>query len=166
MIRRPMTSAILVLALMGGTRAGAQPAQPDYHPSLGDLMTMAVQPRHIKLGLGGRARNWTYAGYEASELKNAFGRIARTIPSYRNQDMAASMAANVKDPLEAVDAAIKARDGRRFDAAYAQLTKACNGCHQGLDHGDVVIQIPQASMYPDQVFAPAGAGPPRRAHRR
>jgi len=43
-------------------------AQPDYHPSLGDLMTMAVQPRHIKLGMAGKARNWEYAAYETSEL--------------------------------------------------------------------------------------------------
>ena len=55
---------------------------PDYHPSFGDLMTMAVQPRHIKLGIAGAAGNWAYAAYEVSELKNAFARIARTIPSY------------------------------------------------------------------------------------
>jgi hypothetical protein len=47
---------------------------PDYHPSLGDLMTMAVQPRHTKLGLAGQARNWPYAQYELSELRNALAR--------------------------------------------------------------------------------------------
>jgi hypothetical protein len=146
-------------ALVAGAAMAEAPPQPEYHPSLGDLMTMAVQPRHTKLALSGRARNWTYAAYEASELKNAFARVARTVPTYRNNDMAGMMAANVKEPLDAVDAAIKAHDGARFDAAFAQLTHACNTCHQGMDHAFVVIRVPQASMYPDQNL---GAEPARR----
>lgn len=149
-------AAAICLVLSGGP-GQAQTTQPDYHPSLGDLMTMAVQPRHIKLGLAGRARNWSYLTYEASELRNAFNRVARTVPSYRNQDMAGMVAANIKEPLDHMDAAIKARDGRRFDAAYAEVTHACNSCHQGLGHPEVVIQLPQASMYPDQNFGAGGA---------
>ena len=143
-------AALAICLAVSGGRAPAQTAQPDYHPSLGDLMTMAVQPRHIKLGLAGQARDWSYLTYEASELRNAFNRIARTVPTYRANDMAAMVAANITDPLDQLDAAIKARDGRRFDAAYRQVTHACNTCHQGLGHPEVVIQSPQASVYPDQ----------------
>ena len=50
----------------------------DYHPSLSDMMTMAVQPRHTKLGLAIRVHNWAYAGYEVGELRGAFTRI--TLP--------------------------------------------------------------------------------------
>ncbi len=139
-------------ALLAGGQAPAQTAQPEYHPSLGDLMTMAVQPRHIKLGLAGRARDWPYLAYEAGELRNAFNRVARTVPSYRNSDMAGMVAANIKEPLDHLDEAIKAHDGRRFDAAYAAVTHACNSCHEGLGHAEVVIQTPQAGMYPDQDF--------------
>jgi hypothetical protein len=49
--------------------APAATPTPDYHPSLGDLMTMAIQPRHTKLGLAGQERNWPYAQYELSELR-------------------------------------------------------------------------------------------------
>ena len=154
--------AALVVGAAAADGSHAQPArQPDYHPSLGDLMTMAVQPRHIKLWQGGRARNWPYAAYEASELRNAFGRIARTIPTYRDTQLASMVASNMKDPLASLDAAIKARDGQRFDAAYASVTHACNACHQGLGHPEVVIRVPQSAMYPDQVFSPA-AGSARR----
>jgi len=142
--------AVLAASGLAPVRAPAQTAQPDYHPSLGDLMTMAVQPRHIKLGLAGKARNWPYLTYEASELRNAFNRVARTVPAYRNQDMAGMVEANMKDPLDRLEAAIKARDGRRFDQAYAAVTHACNTCHQGLGHPEVVIEVPQAWMYPDQ----------------
>ncbi len=141
----------LGLAFAAG-QAPAQTVQPDYHPSLGDLMTMAVQPRHIKIGLAGRARQWGYLTYESSELRNAFNRAARTVPTYRGQDMAAMVAANIKDPLDQLDAAIKARDGRRFDVAYRAVTHACDTCHQGLGHPEVVIQVPRTGMYPDQDF--------------
>src|SRR5580658_1633485 len=86
--------------------AAAAPTQPDYHPSMGDLMTMAVQPRHIKLGLAGKQKNWAYAGYELSELRNAFARIARTIPKYQTMDTADMTTALTKAPLDALEQAI------------------------------------------------------------
>ena len=154
---RILAAAIALAALVAG-RPTAQPAppQPDYHPSMGDLMTMAVQPRHTKLGLAGRARNWPYAAYEVSELKNAFGRIARTIPTFNGHDTAELVATQIKDPLEALEGAIKARDGKRFDAAYAGVTQACNVCHKALNHDPVVIRAPDGAAYPDQDFRPRG----------
>jgi hypothetical protein len=125
---------------------------PDYHPSLGDLMTMAVQPLHTKLGLAGQARNWPYAQYELSELRNAFARIARTIPTYRNIDMAAVIGALTTEPLKAVEQAINAKDADQFKAAYAGLTTTCNACHLSQDHPFVVIRVPGTNPYPDQDF--------------
>jgi hypothetical protein len=125
---------------------------PDYHPSLGDLMTMAVQPRHTKLGLAGQAKNWPYAQYELSELRNAFARIARTIPTYRNIDMAAVIGALTTEPLKAVEQAINAKDAGQFNSAYAHLTTTCNACHLSQEHPFVVIQIPVTNPYPDQDF--------------
>jgi hypothetical protein len=133
-------------------QAPAAPAgpQPDYHPSFGDLMTMAVQPRHIKLGMAGKARNWEYAAYEASELRNAFGRIGRTIPTYRKQALPDLFADNILPSMDKLDAAIKAKDGAGFDAAYKEVTASCNNCHGALDHSFVVIREPIASPYTDQ----------------
>jgi hypothetical protein len=125
-------------------------AQPDYHPSFGDLMTMAVQPRHIKLGIAGKARNWEYATYEVDELKNAFGRIGRTIPAYRKQSLSDMFASAILPQVEDVSAAIKAKDGAKFDAAYTALTQSCNNCHMALEHQYVVIREPKASPYADQ----------------
>ena len=125
---------------------------PDYHPSLGDLMTMAIQPRHIKLGLAGQERNWPYAQYELSELRNAFARVARTIPTYRNIDMAAVIGALTTAPLKAVEQAIHTQDAGQFKVAYAALTTACNACHLSQDHASVVIRVPNTNPYPDQDF--------------
>jgi hypothetical protein len=138
-----------------GTATSSAPAvnpTPDYHPSLGDLMTMAIQPRHTKLGLAGQAGNWPYAKYELSELRNAFARVARTIPIYRNIDMAAITGALTTEPLKAVEQAINAQDVGQFKTAYAGLTTACNACHLSQDHAPVVIRVPSTNPYPDQDF--------------
>jgi hypothetical protein len=146
------------------TQAPAAP-QPDYHPSFGDLMTFAVQPRHIKLGVAGKARNWDYAAYEASELRNAYGRIGRTIPVYRKQALPDMFASAILPAMDKLDAAIKARDGAAFDAAYKEVTASCNTCHTGLDHAFVVIREPSASPYADQNLTGAEASA-RRAKRK
>ena len=137
------------------TPAATTPPQPEYHPSLGDLMTMAVQPRHLKLGIAGKEKNWAYAKYELSELRNAFGRVARTIPVYRNADLGALMTALTAEPLKDVEQAIDAGDGSKFKAAYTKLTNACNACHLSQEHAMVVIRVPDAGVFPDQDFRPA-----------
>jgi hypothetical protein len=162
----PNVMAFLLLVSAFSAAAGRDPApsaaattpevntQPDYHPSMGDLMTMAVQPRHIKLGLAGHQRNWAYAGYELSELRNAFARIARTIPKYQSVDTAEIVTAVTQAPLDALQRAVQAGDASQFEAAYKQLTQACNACHLSLNHGPVVIKPPDAAMFPDQDFRP------------
>ena len=136
------------------TAAAPSPSQPDYHPSMGDLMTMAVQPRHTKLGVAGTRRNWTYAAYELAELRNAFARVARTIPLYGSTDTAAIVDAMTRAQLAAVDSAIKNADSNAFSSAYAQLTAACNACHTSQAHAMVVIKAPTAASFPDQDFEP------------
>jgi hypothetical protein len=48
-----------------------------------DLMTTAARPRYSKLDLAGKQNNWPCAGYEPNALRNAFARIARTIPKHQ-----------------------------------------------------------------------------------
>jgi hypothetical protein len=137
------------------TPAAAQgDAPPAYRPSLADLMTATIQPRHIKLGLAGQEKNWRHAAYELGNLKGAFDRTAHAWPTYRTTDMADLIEATTKAPIEAVATAIKAGDPAKFDEAYEQLTGTCNACHQSTDHSLVVIRVPRASPYPDQDFRP------------
>ena len=148
-------AAICALSAAPARSADSPPAapqgpQPDYHPSLADLMTSAVQPRHIKIGVAGKARNWAYLTYESSEMRNAFTRIARTIPAYRQNKLADLFASGVVPALDELDAAIKVKDAAKFDTAYVHVTEACNNCHMSLDHAYVVIRAPLTSPYPDQ----------------
>jgi hypothetical protein len=131
-----------------------KPAAP-YHPDLDDLMTAFVQPRHIKLGLAGSERNWAYAAYELSELRETFEVVAKLVPIHGNLAIPAAIASTVEQPMVALDAAIKAKDNAAFTKAYADLTTSCNACHQSADHGAIVIKVPTVSDFPDQDFRPA-----------
>jgi hypothetical protein len=126
-----------------------------YHPGLGDLMTAFVQPRHIKLGLAGAAQNWAYAAYELGELQEAFDDAGKLVLKHGSLAIPDAIAATVKPPLAALDAAIKAKDQAAFTKAYADLTDGCNACHKSADHAAIVIQVPTVSgtAFPDQDFS-------------
>jgi hypothetical protein len=150
-------SVILVppISAAGQTVPGAQGgASPLYRPGLGDLMTMTVQPRHIKLALAGRERNWAYAAYELHELEESFERAARAWPQWRSLPIADMMTSVTKEPVAALAQAIKATDADKFAVAYKQLTDGCNSCHKSADRGVIAILVPETSPFSDQDFRP------------
>jgi hypothetical protein len=119
----------------------------DFKPAMDDLMTMLVQPRHIKLYYAGQAKNWTLAGFELNELRGALARIGRTIPTYRKISVDETVAAIIADKIKTLDAAIKAKDTEQFTTAYADLTQACNACHAGMEHAFLKITVPNAANF-------------------
>jgi hypothetical protein len=148
--RRSIAAIAVALALAVPSLATAQ------HPAaLGNLMTAFIQPRHIKLGLAGGEQNWPYAAYELDQLRETFTDIAGILPKYRDLSIPDLITSTVKEPLAALDRAIRAKDGTQFTAAYGQLTASCNACHQSYDRTAIVIQPPTAAAaFPDQDFRP------------
>lgn len=146
------------LAGWGQTAPGVQNAPPPaYRPGLGDLMTMTVQPRHIKLALAGKEKNWLFAAYELHQLEESFDRVSRYWPQWRRNPVADMMKAVTKEPMAMLSQAIKDANAEQFNAAYRKLTDSCNACHQGANVGVNVIVVPDASTFPDQDFRPAKA---------
>src|SRR6478752_5636435 len=96
-----ISMAVVLLVVLVPLSAASQSAPPPpepYRPGLGDLMTMTVQPRHIKLLLAGHEQNWAYAKYELKELQDAFERAARLVPRYRGLPMGGMVDAIAKGP--------------------------------------------------------------------
>ena len=155
MKRRQRSSLPLVAAILAATAgaAGAQQNVP-YTPGLGDLMTMTVQPRHTKLGLAIREANWRYAAFALEELEEAFERIGEVWPKWHEFTITDMIGSVIRDPMAALEQAIKAADATGAAAAYGQLTVACNTCHRSADRSVIVIQAPLASAFPDQDFRP------------
>jgi len=147
--------ALTALAAATALAQSGEQAPAVYRPGLGDLMTMTVQPRHLKLGLAGQEKNWAYAAYELHELEESLERIAHVWPKWRQVDIGTTILATTKDPLESVEQAIKDRDPAKFNAAFGRLTATCNACHQSSNVGFVVIQVPRSSPFANQDFRPA-----------
>jgi len=125
-----------------------------YRPGMGDLMTGAVQPHHIKLGLAGQAGNWPLAAYELDEIRESLDDVKNLHPRWNDLPVAAWVDAHTAKPLAAVAGAIRARDGRGFTAAFRQLDAGCNACHRDSGRGFIVIRAPQGSPFSDQDLRP------------
>jgi hypothetical protein len=158
----------VVLAVLAPVTAKAQTAAPaatpaapggglvilDFKPAMDDLMTMLIQPRHIKLYYAGTAKNWKLAGFQLDELRAALARIGRTIPNYRKMPVDATVASIFTERMQAVDAAIKSGDDKKFLETYKDMTTACNECHVAMEHPFIVVKPPTMPDFPDQDFTP------------
>jgi hypothetical protein len=113
-----------------------------YSMGMGEIMVAGVQPRHIRLAAAVRAGDWAYAAYALKELGETFERIPRAMPQYQGQKTSDIIDSFTKQPMSALDAAIKAKDAKGFKTAYAQLTQNCNACHQATGRAAVVIKVP------------------------
>ena len=123
-----------------------------YVPSLGDLMA-AIQLRHSKLWYAANLGNWPLAGYELEQLYINVKDAARF---YSNIPATSDMSA-LDRSAALVGEAIKAKDGRKFVQSFAQLTTACNRCHEAAGRAFIAVRKPGfPSPYSNQVFAPSG----------
>jgi hypothetical protein len=160
-----VSTAVAVLLIATATIVAAQQQAPvapqanvadaapvPYALSMGDMMDTLVQPRHAKLGLAGRAANWPLAAYALVEIRQVFAGIKKAQPRFRGLPVGELVDAALGPPLNAVEAAIKQQDAKKFAVAYDQLTQGCNACHQAVDHPFVVIKAPDASAFPNQDF--------------
>ena len=95
--------------------------------------------------LAGNERNWPYAAYELDQRHETFADVVEILPKNRDLSVPDLITSTVKDPLVALDRAVQTKDGQQFAAAYAQLTAACNVCHQRYDRTAIMIQRPPAA---------------------
>ena len=125
-----------------------------FNPQMAALMNLLIQPRHAKLGLAGKAENWTLAGFEFKELQAGFIVVGKEVPRYKGLPVADLFDAAMKQIFPVMDFAIKAGDSRQFNESYAKITAACNNCHTTAGNGFIVIKVPETSNFPNQEFAP------------
>ena len=124
----------------------------NYVPGVGDMMNTLVQPRHAKLGLAGREKNWALASYLYKELQQAFATVGTVQPKWRNLTVAEMIQSMTGDAMKDLGDAIDGKNAKLFAQAYGDLTDGCNSCHTALNQGFVVIKPPEASAFPNQEF--------------
>jgi len=149
------TAAILAAGLAASHSVAAEsdaapsPLASGYLPSISDLMIATIQPRHERLWQAGHNGNWDFAAYELGNLKGAFDRLGRAHPTQGGISLRDMITSVTQQPSRELSAAIYFKDGVAFAKAYADLTDACNSCHQALNHGLVEIRVPNQTSTSD-----------------
>ena len=135
----------------------AKPAAAAPAPELGAQM-LELQIRHARLWPAGQARNWVLTQFQLAELRESFAGIVETNGEHaalQPQKLSEVLPAMVDPALEQMQAAVDARDGAKFDAAYDALSASCNACHAAAGHGFLVIQRPLTPMLDNLKAEPA-----------
>ena len=151
-----VATAVLALCLATWRSVAAEPKAPppsplatEYLPSISDLMIATIQPRHERLWQAEQNGNWEFAGYELGNLKGAFTRLGHAHPTQGDIPFADMIASVTDQPFTELNSAIQSKDSAAFGKAYADLTDACNSCHQALNHGVVEVRVPNRTSTSD-----------------
>ena len=104
---------------------------------------------NIKLWFAGKHANWELASYELRQVRASLEDAATHYHGIPIEYVGATVG-----PILTISAAIEAKDSMRFIKGYNALTASCNACHEGVGRGFIVIQVPTASPFSDQSFAP------------
>jgi hypothetical protein len=121
----------------------------EYLPSISDLMIATIQPRHERLWQAEQDGNWEFAAYELGNLHGAFDRLGRAHPSEHDISFPDMITSVTAQPFKELNSAIQSKDGTAFARAYADLTAACNSCHQALNHSVVEVRVPNRTSTSD-----------------
>ena len=148
-------SAILAIgfatsrSMAAGPEAVPSPQATEYLPSISDLMIATIQPRHERLWRAEQDGNWEFAAYELGNLHGAFGRLGRAHPTEHDISLPDMISSVTEQPFKELNSAIQSKDSAAFARAYADLTDACNSCHQALNHAVVEIRVPDRTSASD-----------------
>lgn len=108
----------------------------DALPGTGELMA-SVGDSWWRCAYAARCGNWPLAAYFARRVRGTSRKLAVLRPKYAER-----VAEFERGPLAAVFAAIEARDGPRFEDAFAQATAAANRNHVETGYAYIRWQLP------------------------
>jgi hypothetical protein len=144
-----VTSLAASNSIAAGPETTPSPQTTGYLPSISDLMIATIQPRHERLWQAEQNGNWEFAAYELGNLQGAFDRLGHAHPIEHDISFPDMIAAVTGQPFKELKGAIQSKDITGFAKAYADLTDACNSCHQALNHGVVEIRVPSRTSASD-----------------
>jgi hypothetical protein len=161
--RRPILVAVIAIAaasilvtglatsrsVAAGPEATSSPHATEYLPSISDLMIATIQPRHERIWRAEQDGNWEFAAYELGNLHGAFDRLGHAHPTEHDISFPDMIASVTEQPFKELNSAVQSKDSPAFAKAYADLTDACNSCHQALNHGVVQIRVPSRTSASD-----------------
>jgi hypothetical protein len=127
-------------------------ADDRYIAGLGEIMS-ATQMRHAKLWFAANAKNWRLADFELNEIEEGFEDAMKFHPVFKEIPVAVLLDTFTEQPMLKLKDAVENEDDRQFNAAFTELTAACNACHQAVNRGFIVITTPSISPVSNQKYA-------------
>lgn len=126
-----------------------QEQKSNYMPGYGEIM-LAIQTRHTKLGLAGKAKNWPLAKFAVEEIQEGVQKLRKhqaSSPYTQHLTMLDPILLQLIDELEK-------NQPQQFEKLYQSLTTTCNNCHHTTDHGFINIVVPESNPFYNQDFSP------------
>lgn len=111
-------------------------------PGLGTVM-IEYGNRYSTMYYAAKAGNWDLAAYQLKEALE-IQEVGETTRPAR----APMLKAFEESYLKPLDAAIKAKDWKKFEAAWNNGVKGCNGCHTANGFSYIVYQLPPSPPSP------------------
>ncbi|MDK1494639.1 hypothetical protein QN219_32495 [Sinorhizobium sp. 7-81] len=108
-----------------------------------------IELSRSKLWYSVKLRNWTLAGYQLGQVKAGFKDVMRFYP------MSPSDLANTDKIAAVIEKSIKAKDDKRFEESFAEMTTECNNCHKAAGRPFLQVGAPKVpNPYGDKMFEP------------
>ena len=117
-------------------------ALADIQPGLGTVM-IEYANRFGNAYYAAKGGNWDLAAYMVKEMRE-IQEVGETTRPAR----ADALKAFEKSYLDMLDAAIKAKDFKKFAAGFKDTVQGCNGCHAGQGFPYIKYQLPKAPPSP------------------
>lgn len=108
-----------------------------------DVAMVEIGYRYGELYWGGVDRNWSYADYQVRKIRLALDNALERRPKRRGSTEATFMPA-----LDHMARVVQGHDAARFDAAFRELTQACNACHAAEKVPDFHVAAPGSRHSP------------------
>ena len=114
----------------------------EIQPGLGTVM-IEYSTRYTNTYYAAKGGNWDLAAYQLKEALE-IQEVGETTRPAR----AEALKGFEKAYLDPLDAAIKAKDFKKFDKAFKDGIQGCNGCHAGQGFPYIKYQLPKAPTAP------------------
>jgi len=123
--------------------ARIQELEERFTPGLHTLMG-SVANRHAMLWFAGQAENWALVDYQIHEMEELIEEIEELHPVYDGIPVAQLLGEMTHPAMEALEAALAARDRAAFTSSFDRLTQACNSCHVAADREVILVVRPSS----------------------
>jgi hypothetical protein len=114
----------------------------ELQPGLGTVM-IEYSHRYSTMYYAAKGGNWDMASYQLKEMREIQEVGENTRPA-----RAPMLKAFESGNLDVLEAAIKAKDWKKFNTAFHDATVGCNGCHAANGFGFVKYELPKSSPSP------------------